>query len=90
MKLRSIILAAFFLMAPQRADAEQPVPSFCFSTVEIVKGIPVSTAYKIPMKCWSIVKTDIAVASAAVPVCKMPGRVWHEGKCWKPERIPKP
>jgi len=88
MKLRSLILAAFFLMAPQRADAGgksdrmKTEPCSDIPPIALVQE-PDTVFVPVPLA----VNIFKAIKPREKPKCHMPGRVWHEGKCYTPQNL---
>lgn len=89
--MRQIILAIFFLCCPGRADAEQLPPCVPINSLQM----HVQHKSEQVFVYQNIFKARAGIKALAVPVprekpkCKMAGRIWHEGKCWLPKRIPK-
>jgi len=88
MKLRSLILAAFFLMAPQRADAGGKSDRM---KTEPCSDIPPIALVQEPDTVFVPVPFAVnifkAIKPREKPKCHMPGRVWHEGKCYTPQNL---
>ena len=88
---RALILAAFFLMAPQRADAEgksdrmKTEPCSDIPPIALVQE-PDTVFVPVPFAV-NILKTMKAIKPREKPKCRMPGRVWHEGKCYTPQNL---
>jgi len=86
--IRSLILAAFFLMAPQRADAEGKSDRM---KTEPCSDIPPIALVQEPDTVFVPVPFAVnifkAIKPREKPKCHMPGRVWHEGKCYTPEKL---
>ena len=90
--LRATIIA-LVLAVPTVAEAK----SDCRLVIETYPKIQLSLVSK---QCWTTpdktITETLLMEPAAEPApspperpkCRMKGRIWHEGKCWLPERIP--
>jgi len=85
---RALILAAFFLMAPQRADAEGKSDRM---KTEPCSDIPPIALVQEPDTVFVPVPFAVnifkAIKPREKPKCRMPGRVYFQGGCWLPDRI---